>query len=166
MEMREPERKYLIALMIVFIVLFAAAIGSLIAAFIIIYHQQSILNNLLELIYLAVHIVATVLGGYMCYSALKSKKGSFMMRGLMIHSSHKKYNKPARIIAIILCAFSFAIGVYFTLVLCGVPLYAFHFPIALVLDLVNSPFSVFIVGLFFIFYPNVYLKCRYLEAKQ
>lgn len=157
--MKKIEETYLKVLLAVFIVLLVGAIASLIYALVVIFQTDAILNNILELVYMGVHIIALVLGISFIYNALKSKKGSYIMKTLMIVPNTKEASKRARIIAIILSSFGFLGGVYFTLVLCGTPLPYFNFPIALLLDLVNSPFSVCIVGLFFIFYPNVYQKC-------
>ena len=156
--MKETERKYLLSLFIVFIVLMVAAVGSMVYAFVVIFQQGSILNNILELFYLGIHIIFLTMGIIFTTNALKSKKGSSIMRTLTVVPHYNVASIPARVISIVLSAFGFVVGVYFTLVLCGVPLPYFHFPIALLLDLVNAPFSLFIVGLYFFLYPFVYRK--------
>ena len=158
--MKELERKYLISLLIVFVFLVVMAIASFVYASIIIYQQNSITNNILELFYMGVHIVALVLGIYFVVQALKSPKGSYIMKSLSLDESFRRANKVVRIIAIVFSSFGFIIGLYFTLVLCKVPLPYFNFPIALILDLINSPFSLFVLGMYFIFYPVIYLKSK------
>lgn len=155
--MTKLEKNYLLSLLIVFIVIFVAGIGSMVYAFIVIFQQNSILNNILELIYMAVHLIAAFLGIYFSRAALRSGQGSNIMKTLMIDPRFNGPSKMARIVAIVLSSVGLLAGTYFTLVLCGVPLPSFNFPIALVLDLINSPFTVFIIGLYFVFYPTIYI---------
>ena len=164
--MKELERKYLKSLLIVVVILFAAAIFSFIYAIMKISENGDALDNTLELIYMAVHIITLVFAGSLVFKCLKTNKGSEIMKGLMVVPNTRAASKGARIVAIVLSSVGFLTGLYFTLVLCGVPLPYFHFPIALLLDLVNSPFTVFIVGLFFIFYPTIYKKSFKEEKKS
>ncbi len=154
--MKRIEKNYLVSILVAFIALLAAGVFSFIYALINIYQNGTIMNNILELLYMAVHLIVCVMGIMFTIGTIKSNEGSHFMKSLMISPKTKSASKPARIIAISLATLGLLIGIYFTLVLCGVPLPYFHFPIALLLDLVNSPFTMFIIGLFFIFYPNIY----------
>ena len=157
--MKEIERKYLKSLFVVFIVLLVGSIFSLIYALVDIYKNETILNNILELLYMAVHIIILVMGLLFTLSAIRSNKGSHIMKSLMITPNTRLTSKPARAIAIIFSTIGLGTCIYFILVLCGMPLPYFHFPITLLLILVNSPFTLFIVGLYFIFYPYIFHKC-------
>ena len=165
-KMKTLEKNYLKAMLAVFIAILIAAVFSLVYAFVDIAINGTILNNILELVYMGVHIIAAVLAITLVIKAIKSPKGSHIMKTLMINDDGTRINKVARVVAIILSVFGLAIGIYFLLVICGVPLPYFHFPITLILDLINSPFSVFIVALFFIFYPYIYFNCYNNKEEQ
>ena len=164
--MKKLEKNYLTILLAVFIAILVAAIFSLIYALVDIAIKGTILDNILELIYMCVHIVATVLAITFALKAIKSPKGSHIMKTLMVNEDGTDINKFSRVVAIILSTLGLAGGIYFLLVICGVPLPYFHFPITLILDLINTPLSIFIVGLFFIFYPYIYFNCYHKEEQE
>ena len=163
--MKKLERNYLIALFAVIIAILVAALFSLVYGLVIIAQTGTILNNILELVYMGVHIVASFLALSFVIQALRGKKGSYIMKRLMINDEGSAPAKVFRVVAIVLSTLGLAGGTYFLLVICGVQLPYFNFPIALILDLINSPYSVFAVGLFFIFYPIIYFKC-YKEEQE
>ena len=158
--MKELERNYLKAMFVTFVIILLGAVVSLIYSLVIIFQTDAITNNILELLYMVIHIIAAFLGLSFVINALKSDKGSYIMKNLMHKQGTTVPSVVARVVAIVLSTLGLFGGVYFSLVLAGVPLPSFHFPIALVLDLINSPFTVFIIGLYFIFYPFIYSKCQ------
>lgn len=151
------ERKYVISLTLVFILLIIACAISFILGFVDMSEKDTLGSNIFELIYMTFHAIVLLVGLAFCIAHLKGNN-YHIMRNLMYQEGYHQVSRTAIIIASILSGIGFLTGTYFALVLCGVPLPYLNFPIMLRLILVNTPFTVFIVGLFFIFYPLVYKK--------
>ena len=150
--MSRKERNYILALFIGEIALVVLAVFSMVYAIVKIGEQGSMNNNFLELLYMGIHIVILVTALIFTKTALD--KGSYIMRNLM-YSQHGGRSVTAMVIAGILSALGLGTAVYFALVLFGLPLPSWNFPIALLLDLVNSPLTLFYVGIFFLFFPFI-----------
>lgn len=151
------ERKYVISLTLVFILLIIACAISFILGLVDMSEKDTLGSNIFELIYMTFHAIVLLVGLAFCVAYLKGNN-YHIMRNLMYQEGYHEVSKTARIIAIIFASVSFLVGIYFFLVLLDFGLPYLGFPIMLRLILVNTPFTVFIVSLFFIFYPFVYKK--------
>ena len=157
--MKRLEENYLKALFVVFAILLLAGLFSFIFAVSMAIEKGDGLNYLFELIYMVLHLMILGVGTTFAIATLKLKKGSQIMKSLMIIPNTTVRSRPATIIASVLSFLGFGTGIYFLLILFGLDLPHFTFPIALILILVNVSFTIFLVGLFFVFYPTVFHKC-------
>lgn len=156
--MKQKERYYVTSLAILLAVMIIACIISFVLGFKSVIENQSINNNIFEIIYMTFHLIFTAVCFIFCISALKGNS-YHILRNMM----YKRYNqelvsKPAMIIMGIFAAIGLATGVYFTLVLANVAPNPLDFPIFLRLILVNTPYTIFIIATYFICYPLVYKK--------
>ena len=152
------ERKYVISLTIVFIFLMLACIASIAYGFYEANRTNDLGNNVFEIIYITFHFIVCFVGLAFCIAYLKGNN-YHIFKNMMYKYKTDIVSRPAMIIMSIFCVLGLSLFIYFGLVLLrvGVPV-PFHFPIFLQLILVNTPFTVFIVTLYFICYPLVYKK--------
>lgn len=151
--MDKKEKRYLIALFASLIVLAIMGIVSFVYTAAAIYQEGSMNNNILEFFYLGMHLVIVCAALIFSWNSLKT--GSYIMRNLM-YSKFGRRSTPALIISGTLALIGYAVCVYFALVLFHVPLPNFNFPIALIVDLVNSPLTLGVVATFFFFSSFVF----------
>jgi len=144
------ERHYLIALLSAIAFLLLLSLVSFIGAIAVIYQTQTMNNNILELIYMGMHIIILVTALLFTKNALPH--GSYVMRNLM-YSRYGQRSRGALIISAFFTLLGLAVFVYFGLVFLGVDLPSWHFPIALILDLINVGLTLTFFGLFFFLFP-------------
>lgn len=152
--MKKKERNYIILCLLLLLILCAFGIGSFI--YTVTYHLDHTNDDaysFLELLYLGVHIVYTILGIYFSLKALKSE--SMVMRTLMFDKTKGgRRSKTAGIVALVLSSIGLAMIIYEILCLCGIA-YDFSFGMALKMDILNAGLLLFIFGIVFFFFPFV-----------
>ncbi len=146
------ERNYFIITTAAIAFLMAVCIASFVICFVSMAKDGSVSNNIFEIIYLAFHFIVLFLGLYFAIIAIKN--GSQFMKSLMFTRANQKVrSKTASIIALVLSIVGFVAFTYFFLALFVKQIPSFNFPIVLIYDLINTPLSLFIIGLLFYFYP-------------
>ncbi len=149
----KKERSYFTLLIFVFSSLILFAIVSLGYLFVKIGEEESLMNNVFELIYLGLHIVMMVMGIILSNEA--KRRGSNVMRSLT-YSRYGRVSMPARIISIAFILLGIALFTYALLLLFPIGLYDFSFPIALKWDMLNVGVSVAIIAFFFFLFPFLF----------
>ncbi len=149
----KKEKRYFRILEIVLIFLLAISFSSLIYLFVAIGQDGSISKNLLELFYLAVHIVILCAALFFNKDALK--RGSNVIRSLT-YSRYGNVSIPARAISIIFFASGLTSFIYGLLILLPTGIYDFQFPIALKWDLLNVGLTVASISIFFFLFPFLF----------
>lgn len=150
------EKKYLKSLVLITISLTILFIISMVFGIIDVFKKQNINGYIFELLYAAFHLI--VLGLAIVMIVIAIKHGSFFIKGLMTDNGGKFANKKGQIISLILSTLSLLFCLYFTLVLFGVPLPYFNFPMILILLCINVSLLVFVYGIYFFMYPILFTK--------
>lgn len=151
--MSSKEKKYFKTLCISTIGLVIIFIISMVFAIKDVFSSQNINAYIFELLYAAFHLI--LLGFAIILIIQAFKQGSFVIKGLMTEANGKVVNKKGQVIALVISSLSFVPFIYFVLVLVGVNLYYFNFPLILILLIVNVSLFCLVYGLFFFFYPMV-----------
>ena len=152
------ERKYVISLAIIFVFLILACIASYVYGFKVAIDNDDLGNNGFEIVYMTFHLIVCFTGLAFCIAYLKGNN-YHIFKNMMYKYKTDIISRPAMIIMSIFCLLGLSLTIYFGLVLLkiGIPV-PFHFPIFLQLIMVNTPFTIFVVTLYFICYPLVYKK--------
>ena len=119
---------------------------------------DAILDNVLESFLMIICFIFLGLAIMFAIEALHKRKGSYIMKTLTIDPETGKGKKSARIITLTLGILGLAAGIYFSLSYFGLPVYVFHFPIMLVTCMMNWGYMIAIIGIYFFFYPEIYIK--------
>lgn len=154
---KSKERKYVTSLALIFIFLIVATIASIVYGFMEVARTNDFNNNVFELIYIVFHLIVCFTGLAFCIAYLKGNN-YHILKNMMYKYKTDVISRPAMIIMSIFCFAGLATFIYFFLVLLNFAPVPFHFPIFLRLIMVNTPFTIFIVTLYFICYPLVYKK--------
>lgn len=144
------ERHYLIALFSVIVFLLLLSLVSFVHAIRVIFDAKTMNDNILELIYLGMHVIILVTALLFTRNALN--QGSYVMRNLM-YSRYGQRSRGALIISACFVVIGLATFLYFGLVFVGLDLPSWHFPIALILDLINVGLTLTLIGVFFFCFP-------------
>ena len=119
--------------------------------------RENFNNNIFELIYMAVHLV--ILATAIIFSIQSLKQGSSFMNDLM-YDERKIVSKKAKIISLVFSFLGLFALIYSTLLFFKVDIPSFHFPLGLIIILINVGLAVFIIALFFYFYPIIHGKSK------
>ncbi len=155
MKLKAKERKFFIALLITFSLLFVLGVVSFIYGIVTVINDGSFSNNVFETFYMGIHLIICAVLASLCVNALK--RGSFVLKDLALVNG-QYLSKGWRIIGFIFVILGFVPFIYFLLILFGVPLFNFNFPLMLILDLINAPLTLCVMGLALIIYPYVRLE--------
>lgn len=118
-----------------------------------IYQENSINNNIFELIYMAVHLIAI---GFAIMVTLNAfKKGSFILRGLT-YGGNLGVWKPIRYASAVLGLLGLAMTIYGILILLPLNVYSFSFPITLKWLLVDVGLFLFVLMAAFFLFPFLF----------
>ena len=150
---KRRETIYATIILIVVIFLMILCIASFIYAVYTFSHGENINNNIFELIYMAFHFIVLFLAAYF---ALQARKNGLMFTKRIIYDEHGYLSKVAFVVACVLTFIGFAVFVYFTLAFFIKDIPSFNFPVTLILDLINTPLTIFLIGLFFVLHPFVF----------
>ena len=156
-KMNRREKTYIKSFFAMIIILLILGIVSFVYSIVEIFNTQTLNNNIFELIYMGLHLIIVVFILMMTKSSL-NKEESVVFKPLMMQKGDRFSNRKAQVIALILGIGGLFCAIYFFLVQIGVSLPKPNFPITLILDLVNSPLTVAILGFYSFFYPYVLLK--------
>ena len=148
----EQEKRYAMKIFVLTIFLFVLAIVSIVYACVSFFNGEPINNNIFELIFFIGHLFIVFMAAYFAFMA--KNKGLYVLKKIM-YTEHKIKSQKALVIAIVLTVIAFLAFVYFTLAFFLPSLPRFNFPITLMLILINTPLTVWSLGLFFIFYPVI-----------
>lgn len=150
------EKKYLKSLALTTIALIILFIVSMVIGVKDVFATQNINEYIFELLYAAFHLI--VLGIAIAMIVIAIKNGSFFIKGLMTDNGGKLANKKGQIVALVLSIFCLLFCLYFSLVLFGVDLPYFNFPMILILLCINVSLFVFVYGIYFFLYPILLIK--------
>jgi len=154
--MKNREDKYLsylaISLWVIAFIYLASVILFLVLAFL---GQEDFNNNIFELIYMGVHTVMIATALTFTYKAIKSNKGSYIMKNLMYKEDSNEISKISKGISLGLFIVAFIFFVYTILTTFGIG-YSFSFTTGDKLIIINASLLVMDVSLFFHFYPNIH----------
>ena len=146
------EKGFFISFVIVLSLLVIFGGFSLTYSLIVVTKDNTILNNIFEIIYMIIHIIITMFALALGIKAIKD--GSWVMRNLMYMREHDKIrSKMASTIAMLVMIFNVPIFVYSTLMVFNVVPGFSSFPLKM--DLVNVALTVFTVALYFYLYPII-----------
>lgn len=140
-----------LALLITLGVLFAGGCASIIVLVANSFELEA--TNVMALVSLFIHLLIVAAVFYLSFKAFYTGKSSlveiitFDERGFLI--------KKTRIVAIVISAIFMCMGIYGTLLVCGLDIWLSFFATALKYVLMNVGYSVGIVALFVILYPLV-----------
>lgn len=112
-------------------------------------------QNLLGRVYLIAHLV--IVAGVFYYTFKAFANEPYIMKVFMIEDNNTPLKK-SRIVAIVICAISLAIGLYFGLLSFDLPLPLSFFTKALRFALMNFGLTTGLLALYFIIFPSIYLK--------
>ncbi len=159
----KKETYFLRGLLVAWIILGAFSILSGVLSVINIWQNQTMNNNIFDLICLAFLLV--VIGFFIMLTINSFKKGSFFLRNIS-YSAHEGISIPVRVVSIIIFLiglFIFVVGILF---LAPTGIYDFKFPITTKWLMVDSGLLLMILmGSFFIF-PFVFAKNPTLSKKD
>lgn len=145
------EKKFFLVLAILLAALFVLATVSIIFVFVINFVNTS--ENIMAVVYLFVH--SLIIAGAFYYSFKAFLQKSQLMAIFMIDERGVAIKK-SRIVASILCALAFGVGIYFMLLCFGINIPPQGFSNGVKFMLMNVGYSVGIVSLFFALYPKFY----------
>lgn len=131
----KKEQNYMKFLLSSWIVLMIITFVSAVLCLIEIWQNETMTNNIFELLFMAIHLI--VLGFFIMVTYTSLKSGSHIIRGLA-YSSHDGVNIPLRIASIIIFLLGVALLVMGILYLTPSGVYDFKFPITLKWDMINS----------------------------
>ena len=153
---QEKERKFFIVLGVLVAISILISFVTFAIAIINVWNSKSLMNNVFEIIYMAVHLIIAFFTFIMILKAVKA--GSFIMKELMYNrNNHKLRSKTAAVIALIFFSVFLILLVYSFLCMINVPIPRLNFPFALFVDIFNVGLLVCIVSIAFYIYP-FYMK--------
>ena len=158
MYLRKAEKIYLITFLLSIIAMVLFSVTTTVFGFIEVIKTDAILDNVLESFLMIICFIFLGLAIMFAIEALHKRKGSYIMKTLTIDPETGKGKKSARIITLTLGILGLAAGIYFSLSYFGLPVYVFHFPIMLVTCMMNWGYMIAIIGIYFFFYPEIYIK--------
>ncbi len=157
------EVNFLHGLLAIWIILGVFTLFSTIYCIVDIWQNQSMNDNIFELIYMGIHLIVLVFLIMVTLSAFK--RGSFIMRGL-VYSAYEGVSIPFLVVV----GFIFLVGlflfIYGLLIVIPTGVYDFKFPITLKWAILNAGLLlVFLMGAFFSF-PFLFAKNPTLTKKE
>lgn len=157
------EVNFLHSLLAIWIILSVFTLFSAIYCIVDIWQNQSMNDNIFELIYMGIHLIVLVFLIMVTLSAFK--RGSFIMRGL-VYSAYEGVSIPFMVVV----GFIFLVGlflfIYGLLIVIPTGVYDFKFPITLKWAILNAGLLlVFLMGAFFLF-PFLFAKNPTLTKKE
>ncbi len=159
----KKETYFLRSLLATWILLGIFSIVSMVLCIIDIWQNETMNNNIFELIYMALHLV--VLGFFIMLTINSFKRGSYFLRNIS-YSAHEGISIPVRVVSIIGFLFGIFLVTFGILFLTPSGVYDFNFPITTKWVMIDAGL-VFIVlmGSFFLF-PFVFAKNPTLSKKE
>lgn len=136
-------------------------IASIVYGVIKVYQSNDFWNNFIELIAIFIHIL--FLAFEMVYLIDAIRHGSQFCSRLCVDHEGKR-TIPFFVIAILLIASGVFFFIYNTLIVFGVPLHDFTFPIMLILALANVGLNMITMGLMILLYPIALHKDNRMEV--
>ncbi len=151
----KKEARFLRLLFATWIALMVFAIVTTVICIVDIWQNESMNNNIFELIFMACHLIA--LGFFIMVTLNSFKRGSYILRNL----SYGSFEGPSlyvRALSIFILAVGAALTVFGVLFLIPGLIYDFNFPITLKWAMVNSGLTVAVLGLAFLLFPFLFAK--------
>lgn len=140
-----------LALVIALGVLFAGCCASIIT--VVVNNFDTEATNIMALVSLMLHLLILAVAFYLAFKAFYTGKSSLI--GIVTIDEHGFLIKKSRIVAIVVSALFMLMGIYGTLLVCGLDIWLSFFATALKHTLMNVGYSIGIIALFFILYPLV-----------
>ena len=156
MYLRKVEKIYLLAFLFSVIAVLLYAVTTSVLALIEVITKGTILDNFLESFLMIICFIFLALAIFFIIEALTKRKGSYIMKTLTIDMETNSGKTTAKAIALVIAIIGLVSGIYFTLSYFGVPVYTFHFPIMLITCMMNWGYMLFVIGIYFFFYSNIY----------
>lgn len=138
-----------LALCITLVILFAGCVASILAVFLKDFDVEA--ANVLGLVFLFFHMLIIAVFFYLAFKAFWTGKSSLL--GVFTVDDKGNVINGTRIASIIICALLMCMGIYMTLVVCGLQIPLSDFPKSLKFALMNVGYSLGIISIFFILYP-------------
>lgn len=159
----KKEQIYMKILLSSWIILIIITLVSAVLCLTNIWQNETMKNNIFELLFMAIHLIALGFFTMVTYTSLKS--GSHILRGLA-YSSHDGVNIILRIASCIIFSLGLALFILGILYLTPSGVYDFKFPITLKWDMINSGLLLMVLmGNLFIF-PFIFALNPSLSKKE
>ena len=151
----KKEARFLRLLFAIWIALMAFAIVTVVICVVDIWQNESMNNNIFELIFMACHLIA--LGFFIMVTLNSFKKGSYILRNLS-YGTYEGASLFMRALSIFILVVGTALLVFGILFLIPNLIYDFGFPITLKWAMINSGLTVMVLGLAFLLFPFLFAK--------
>ncbi len=159
----KKETHFLHGLLAAWIALGILAIVSVALSVIDIWQAQSMNDNIIELLFMGIHLI--VIGFFIMITISAFKKGSYIIRGLT-YSAHEGVSIPIRVASILIFALGAFLFIYGLLILIPSGVYDFAFPITLKWAILNAGLLLMVLmGAFFAF-PFLFANNPTLTKKE
>lgn len=159
----KKETHFLHGLLAAWIALGILALVSIILSIIDIWQAQSMNDNIIELLFMGIHLV--VIGFFIMVTISAFKKGSYIIRGLT-YSAHEGVSIPIRVASILIFSLGTFLFIYGLLILAPSGVYDFSFPITLKWAILNSGLLLMVLMTAFFAFPFLFANNPTLTKKE
>ena len=159
----KKEKCFLGTLLALWIILGVSSIVFAVICIIDIFNNDTMNDNIFELIYMAVHLI--VIGFFIMLTINSFKKGSYFLRNIS-YSSYEGVSIPVRVVSIIGFVLGAALVVLGILYLSPLDIHDFNFPITTKYSMIDAGLLFIVLwGAFFMF-PFIFAKNPTLSKKE